>query len=118
VVEQRPMQEGRNMTMMMAPSKSVLAGRLDVGDLSNGEVHNGAHMGDVASTAIDHPLSGPQADGEGSENGGGEAAAAGQVGGEDEEPSQAGAPVEDAAPAAGESSPEQDGTASAGPAVP
>ena len=27
VVEQRPMQEGRNMTMMMAPSKAVLAGR-------------------------------------------------------------------------------------------
>ncbi len=32
VVEQRPMQEGRNMTMMMAPSKAVLAGRLDTGD--------------------------------------------------------------------------------------
>jgi translation initiation factor IF-3 len=31
VVEQRPMQEGRNMTMMMAPSKAVLAGRADVG---------------------------------------------------------------------------------------
>jgi translation initiation factor IF-3 len=29
VVEQRPIQEGRNMTMMMAPSKAVLAGRLD-----------------------------------------------------------------------------------------
>jgi translation initiation factor IF-3 len=28
VVEQRPMQEGRNMTMMMAPSKAVLAGRI------------------------------------------------------------------------------------------
>ncbi len=27
VVEQRPMQEGRNMTMMMAPSKAVLAGK-------------------------------------------------------------------------------------------
>jgi translation initiation factor IF-3 len=31
VVEQRPMQEGRNMTMMMAPSKAVLAGRFDHG---------------------------------------------------------------------------------------
>ncbi len=30
VVEQRPMQEGRNMTMMMAPSKAVLAGKADV----------------------------------------------------------------------------------------
>jgi translation initiation factor IF-3 len=29
VVEQRPMQEGRNMTMLMAPSKAVLSGRLD-----------------------------------------------------------------------------------------
>ena len=29
VVEQRPMQEGRNMTMMMAPSKAVLAGAVD-----------------------------------------------------------------------------------------
>ncbi len=27
-VEQRPMQEGRNMTMLMAPSKAVLAGRV------------------------------------------------------------------------------------------
>jgi translation initiation factor IF-3 len=29
VVEQRPMQEGRNMTMLLGPSKAVLAGRLD-----------------------------------------------------------------------------------------
>ncbi len=29
VVEQRPMQEGRNMTMMMAPSKAVLAGKAE-----------------------------------------------------------------------------------------
>jgi len=35
VVEQRPMQEGRNMTMMMAPSKAVLAGR--VGAEQDGE---------------------------------------------------------------------------------
>jgi translation initiation factor IF-3 len=48
VVEQRPMQEGRNMTMMMAPSKAVLTGRLEsdgegtaaasaAGEASNGE---------------------------------------------------------------------------------
>jgi translation initiation factor IF-3 len=55
VVEQRPLQEGRNMTMMMAPSKAVLAGRVDLGDLSNGEVHDRAHIGDVASMAIDSP---------------------------------------------------------------
>ena len=29
VVEQRPMQDGRNMTMMLGPSKAVLAGRAD-----------------------------------------------------------------------------------------
>jgi translation initiation factor IF-3 len=39
VVEQRPMQEGRNMTMMMAPSKAVLAGRLGEGD--DGELPEG-----------------------------------------------------------------------------
>jgi translation initiation factor IF-3 len=49
VVEQRPMQEGRNMTMMMAPSKAVLAGRLEAGDVS-GEV---SHDGDVASAALE-----------------------------------------------------------------
>jgi translation initiation factor IF-3 len=59
VVEQRPMQEGRNMTMMMAPSKAVLAGRIDVGEVSNGEVREAHHMGDVASAAIDSPAVGP-----------------------------------------------------------
>src|SRR5450755_2521494 len=58
VVEQRPLQEGRNMTMMMAPSKAVLAGRVDVGEISNGEVREGAHMGDVASAAIESPAAG------------------------------------------------------------
>ncbi len=55
VVEQRPLQEGRNMTMMMAPSKAVLAGRVELGERPNGEVHEGAHMGDVASAAIESP---------------------------------------------------------------
>src|SRR5205823_4477519 len=32
VIEQHPTQEGRNMTMMMAPSKAVLAGRVDAGE--------------------------------------------------------------------------------------
>jgi translation initiation factor IF-3 len=30
VVEQRPMQDGRNMTMMLAPSKAVLAGKAEI----------------------------------------------------------------------------------------
>ena len=37
VVEQRPMQEGRNMTMMLAPSKAVLAGRFEHGASPEGD---------------------------------------------------------------------------------
>jgi translation initiation factor IF-3 len=55
VVEQRPMQEGRNMTMMMAPSKAVLAGRVEAAETPDGEARPGAHVGDVASAAIDSP---------------------------------------------------------------
>jgi translation initiation factor IF-3 len=29
VVEQRPLQDGRNMTMMLGPSKAVLSGEID-----------------------------------------------------------------------------------------
>ena len=32
IVEQRPMQDGRNMTMMLGPSKAVLSGELDAHD--------------------------------------------------------------------------------------
>ena len=46
VVEQRPMQEGRNMTMMMAPSKAVLTGTVD------GEAHGD---GDVPAAAAGEP---------------------------------------------------------------
>jgi len=45
VVEQRPMQEGRNMTMMMAPSKAVLAG------LAVGEAHGDGDAPAVVSEA-------------------------------------------------------------------
>jgi translation initiation factor IF-3 len=40
IVEQRPLQDGRNMTMMLGPSKSVLAGQYDKGGppVLNGEV--------------------------------------------------------------------------------
>jgi translation initiation factor IF-3 len=79
VVEQRPMQEGRNMTMMMAPSKAVLAGRIDVGEVSNGEVREGAHMGDVASAAIESPAAGHAVTG----------------GGEESQPATAGPPAEE-----------------------
>jgi translation initiation factor IF-3 len=40
VVEQRPIQDGRNMTMMLAPSKAVLSGRAeeDAGHVADGAV--------------------------------------------------------------------------------
>jgi translation initiation factor IF-3 len=53
VVEQRPMQEGRNMTMMMAPSKAVLAGRVEVGESAGEGAGESAHDGDVASAALE-----------------------------------------------------------------
>jgi translation initiation factor IF-3 len=49
VVEQRPMQEGRNMTMMMAPSKAVLAGRVD-GEHGEEAPAEGSADGAVAAT--------------------------------------------------------------------
>ena len=42
VVEQHPTQEGRNMTMMMAPSKAVLAGRAEADPVAAPEAPNGA----------------------------------------------------------------------------
>ncbi len=55
VVEQRPIQEGRNMTMMMAPSKAVLAGTVGEGEAAD-EVFTEGETGDVASTALQSPL--------------------------------------------------------------
>jgi translation initiation factor IF-3 len=49
VVEQRPLQEGRNMTMMLAPSKAVLAGRFDV--FSDGAGPHATAAGDGAGAA-------------------------------------------------------------------
>ncbi|HTA33543.1 MAG TPA: translation initiation factor IF-3 [Solirubrobacteraceae bacterium] len=55
VVEQRPMQEGRNMTMMMAPSKAVLAGKASTGEAAD-EVFPAAAEGDVAEEALESAL--------------------------------------------------------------
>jgi len=110
------MQEGRNMTMMMAPSKAVLAGRVDVAEISNGEVHNGAHMGDVASTAIDSPLG--HAGAGGSPDGGAEDAGDTGAFGEDVPPVVVESSAPDPQPVAAESSPAEDGPAPADPAVP
>ena len=46
VVEQRPMQEGRNMTMMLAPSKAVLAGRVE-GSHEGAPAEDGAPNGSI-----------------------------------------------------------------------
>jgi translation initiation factor IF-3 len=54
VVEQRPMQEGRNMTMMLAPSKAVLAGRVEgshEGDSHEGDSHEGDSHEDAHAEA-------------------------------------------------------------------
>ncbi len=56
VVEQRPMQEGRNMTMMMAPSKAVLAGKADTAPAADEVFPDGGHTGDVAAEALASPL--------------------------------------------------------------
>jgi translation initiation factor IF-3 len=55
VVEQRPIQEGRNMTMMMAPSKAVLSGKAD-GEEAADEVFTEGEQGDVAATSLQSPL--------------------------------------------------------------
>jgi translation initiation factor IF-3 len=49
VVEQRPMQEGRNMTMMMAPSKAVLAGTVDGEAHADGDASSAATTGTPAA---------------------------------------------------------------------
>jgi translation initiation factor IF-3 len=49
VVEQRPIQDGRNMTMMLGPSKAVLAGTLGEEDGEPGEAPVAAENGDVAA---------------------------------------------------------------------
>jgi translation initiation factor IF-3 len=48
-VEQSPLQDGRNMTMMLGPSKAVLAGELD-GDAAGGDA---AAKADGAETKAD-----------------------------------------------------------------
>jgi translation initiation factor IF-3 len=129
VVEQRPMQEGRNMTMMMAPSKAVLAGRLPTGEDPADAAGEPAHDGDVASAALGSSSRALAAD---------EAAADGAESSEDvppaldEPPAEDGAAAaapdeaaedaaesgEDAPPAVAEPSADDGPTAAAGSAVP
>ncbi|MGI8557029.1 MAG: translation initiation factor IF-3 [Solirubrobacteraceae bacterium] len=56
-VEQRPIQDGRNMTMMLGPSKAVLAGLLDgLANGAGGEAepdHEAASTGPEAQTTVE-----------------------------------------------------------------
>jgi translation initiation factor IF-3 len=49
VIEQTPLQDGRNMTMMLAPSKSILAGEKD--KASDDEASDGAPPAEASATA-------------------------------------------------------------------
>jgi translation initiation factor IF-3 len=56
VVEQQPLQDGRNMTMMLAPSKAVLAGELEEGSEANAGSGSQSASGNEADTATNgHP---------------------------------------------------------------
>jgi translation initiation factor IF-3 len=61
VVEQHPTQEGRNMTMLMAPSKAVLAGRPPGSEPAGAEAANGSG---TAGPAAQAPASGDGASAE------------------------------------------------------
>jgi translation initiation factor IF-3 len=102
VVEQTPTQEGRNMTMMLTPSKAVLSGRTDVAGApaaadSVADAPEGAPVGDEGRVETAAPVgvdgrvdtAAPVGD-----NGPGETAA--PVG--DEGPDEAAAPVGDEGP--------------------
>jgi translation initiation factor IF-3 len=54
VVEQRPMQEGRNMTMMLGPSKAVLAGRFEA-SADGGDPVDGGGAADVGGSPDGDP---------------------------------------------------------------
>ena len=94
IVEQRPLQDGRNMTMMLGPSKAVLAGQFD-------RATNGAEPAEGAEAANgSEPVNGaePVAAAEGAN--GAEAANGAEPVAQDAEP---------AAEAAAEAAPAQDG---------
>jgi translation initiation factor IF-3 len=82
VVEQRPMQEGRNMTMMLAPSKAVLAGRFEHGAEGEGTGAEESVEAGALATPTDPAVAAEGADAHGE-------AAEREIAGQD-------APVEDA----------------------
>ncbi len=67
IVEQRPLQDGRNMTMMLGPSKAVLAGQFDDsrrGEVTEAEVADGQAAADAAAEETPPGTPAPEAAGE------------------------------------------------------
>jgi translation initiation factor IF-3 len=64
VVEQRPIQDGRNMTMMLGPSKAVLAGTLGQDEAAASEDGEAAPAPEAPAAAAPEPAApeAPQAD--------------------------------------------------------
>ncbi len=115
VVEQRPMQEGRNMTMMMAPSKAVLAGRVDGEEPSSepaGEAPAEAGA-DVPAVAAEAATNGTAAVAEQPP----EASEATSAAEAEQAPAEDAESAEQAPAAAADSPVEDDGAAAAGTAV-
>ncbi len=112
VVEQRPMQEGRNMTMMMAPSKAVLTGKVEGedGDGATPGPADAGHVGDVAALAIEPPAGSTAPVADGQQDGAAGAAPA--------QPAAAGQTPPAVADGAAADAPAEDGGASAVTAVP
>jgi translation initiation factor IF-3 len=59
VVEQRPTQDGRNMTMMLGPSKAVLAGKADGANDVAEEVAPDVSSNGAANAAADDAVEAP-----------------------------------------------------------
>jgi translation initiation factor IF-3 len=108
VVEQRPMQEGRNMTMMLGPSKAVLAGRFD-GSHDDGSPDAESPQGEGAEAGADTTTSeagvSPGADAGGADGAAGADVSAPSADAAPAEADAAPAEVEAAAPAEADAAP-------------
>ncbi|MDQ3677856.1 MAG: translation initiation factor IF-3 [Actinomycetota bacterium] len=62
VVEQRPLQDGRNMTMMLGPSKAVLSGELEAAEHVSADEEGAAPADGDAKPANGDPQAAPKAD--------------------------------------------------------
>jgi translation initiation factor IF-3 len=62
VIEQRPIQDGRNMTMMLGPSKAVLSGELEAAEKASAGDGATAADGDAATSAENDGQAPPKPD--------------------------------------------------------